>query len=501
MLTLIANGFMSLLNISSILAMIAGMAVGVSFGAVPGLNATIGITLLLPVTFTLDPGPAMLRLSGVYCGATYAGSISAILIKTPGTAAASATVLDGYPMTLQGKASTALSIALHGSVVGGVFSGLCLLFLAPQVAKLALKFGAPDYFMLAVFGLTIIASVSSKALLKGVAMACLGLFVTCLGIDPLQGTYRLTFGSNILARGVDMTPALIGLFAVSELFTQCEKKVMHMSRPPQVKMGHDYGWKDMLKHKWIMLKSCIIGVIVGACPGTGASIAAFLSYGVAQNTSKHPEEFGHGSEEGLCASETANNAVTGATLIPMLTLGVPGDSVTAVLMGALTIQGLSPGSQLFTKYADMTYGVLVGFLVLQILMLYMGKLAIKAFANLTKIPYYVLLPMVFGFCMVGSYACSNNTTDILVAIVFGVIGYLAPKFGFNTTPMLIGIVLGNLAEQNLGRALSVYGSPAIFLQRPISILFLCLSLLSVGIVLLGKTKNQLKIMKSAKKEA
>ena len=203
----------------------------------------------------------------------------------------------------------------------------------------------------------------------------------------------------------------------------------------------------MLKHKWIMLKSCIIGVIVGACPGTGASIAAFLSYGVAQNTSKHPEEFGHGSEEGLCASETANNAVTGATLIPMLTLGVPGDSVTAVLMGALTIQGLSPGSQLFTKYADMTYGVLVGFLVLQILMLYMGKLAIKAFANLTKIPYYILLPMVFGFCMVGSYACSNNTTDILVAIVFGVIGYLAPKFGFNTTPMLIGIVLGNLAEQ------------------------------------------------------
>ena len=232
MLTLIANGFMSLLNISSILAMIAGMAVGLSFGALPGLNATIGITLLLPVTFTLDPGPAMLMLIGVYCGATYAGSISAILIKTPGTAAASATVLDGYPMTLQGKASTALSIALHGSVVGGVFSGLCLLFLAPQVAKLALKFGAPDYFMLAVFGLTIIASVSSKALLKGVAMACLGLFVTCLGIDPLQGTYRLTFGSNILARGVDMTPALIGLFAVSELFTQCEKKVMHMSRPP-----------------------------------------------------------------------------------------------------------------------------------------------------------------------------------------------------------------------------------------------------------------------------
>lgn len=230
MLSSIAAGFASLLDIQAILAMVMGLAVGLSFGAMPGLNATIGITLLLPVTFTLNPGPAMLMLIGVYCGATFAGSISAILIKTPGTAAASATVLEGYPMTLKGKANTALNLALRGSVIGGVVSGLCLLFLAPQVAKLALKFGAPDYFMLAVFGLTIIASVSSANLLKGVVMAGLGLFVTCIGIDPLQGTYRLTFGSDILARGVDLVPALIGLFAVSELFNQIEKKVLVMEK-------------------------------------------------------------------------------------------------------------------------------------------------------------------------------------------------------------------------------------------------------------------------------
>lgn len=492
MLNYILAGFVSLFSLEAIFGMVAGLAVGLSFGAMPGLNATIGITLLLPVTFNMDPGPAMLMLIGVYCGATYAGSISAILIKTPGTAAASATVLDGYPMTLQGKAPIALSIALRASVIGGIFSGICLLFLAPQVAKLALKFGAPDYFMLAVFGLTIIASVSSQHLLKGVVMACVGLLVTCIGIDPLQGTYRLTFGSDIMARGIDLVPALIGLFAVSELFAQCEKKVMRMTRPPQVKMEHQHGWKDMLKHKFLILRSSIIGVIVGACPGTGAAVAAFLAYGTAKSTSKEPEKFGNGSEEGLCASETANNAVTGATLIPMLTLGIPGDSVTAVLMGALTIQGLSPGSQLFTKYADMTYGVLVGFLVIQILMYFMGKGAIKAFSYLTRIPYFILLPMVLGFCMVGAYACSNNTTDILVAIIFGVIGYVAPKFDFPITPMLIGIVLGNLAEQNLGRTLSVYGSPAVFLQRPISVLFLILSVVSVGAVLVKKVADKKK---------
>lgn len=492
MLSSIAAGFASLLDIQAILAMVMGLAVGLSFGAMPGLNATIGITLLLPVTFTLNPGPAMLMLIGVYCGATFAGSISAILIKTPGTAAASATVLEGYPMTLKGKANTALNLALRGSVIGGVVSGLCLLFLAPQVAKLALKFGAPDYFMLAVFGLTIIASVSSANLLKGVVMAGLGLFVTCIGIDPLQGTYRLTFGSDILARGVDLVPALIGLFAVSELFNQIEKKVLVMTRPPKLEKAEKHSWGELLRYKWLMLRSSVIGVIVGACPGTGAAIAAFLSYGTAKSTSKHPEEFGNGSEEGLLASETANNAVTGATLIPMLTLGVPGDSVTAVLMGALTIQGLAPGAQLFTKYADMTYGVLVGFLVIQILMFFMGKYATKAFAQLTRIPYYILLPMVLVFCVVGAYSCSNNLTDILVAIVFGVIGYIAPKFHFPTTPMLIGIVLGNLAEQNLGRTLSVYGSASVFLQRPVSLLFLGLSILSVGVVLIGKLRGKRK---------
>ncbi|MPM34635.1 hypothetical protein SDC9_81222 [bioreactor metagenome] len=493
MLANIGSALMNMLDFTTIFAMAAGLAVGVSFGAMPGLNATIGITLLLPFTFGMSPAPAMLMLIGVYCGATYAGSISAILINTPGTAAASATVLDGYPMNKQGKANIALSISLRGSVIGGLFSGVCLLFFAPQLAKIALKFGAPDYFMLTVFGLSIIASVSGKSILKGVAMAGLGLLVTTIGIDPQQGVYRLTFGSNILTRGVDLVPALIGLFAISELFSQAEQKVMFMTRPPKVGLAKSHGWKDMFKYKWLMLKSSIIGVIVGITPGTGAAIAAFLSYGEAKRASKHPESFGNGSEEGLCAAETANNAVTGATLIPMLTLGIPGDSVTAVLMGALAIHGLSPGTELFTKYADMTYVVLVGFIIVQILLFYMGKLAIRGFSQITRIPYYILLPMVLGFCLVGAYSCSNNTTDILVAIIFGVIGYVAPKFGFPSTPMLIGIVLGSLAEKNLVRTMAVYsGNLGVFVTRPISLFFLILSIVSVGFALLQNHRSKAK---------
>lgn len=493
MLAYIGNAFVNMLDFSIIFSMIAGLAVGVSFGAMPGLNATIGITLLLPVTFGLNPAAAMLMLIGVYCGATYAGSISAILINTPGTAAASATVLEGYPMNLKGKASRALSISLRGSVFGGIISGICLLFFAPELAKIALKFGAPDYFMLTVFGLSIIASVSGKSILKGVTMAALGLLITTIGIDPQQGVYRLTFGSPILVRGVDLVPALIGLFAVSELFSQSEKKIMHITRPPKAGLEKSHGWKDMIQYKWLMLKSSFIGVAVGICPGTGAAIAAFLSYGEAKRASKHPEEFGKGSEEGLCAAEAANNAVTGATLIPMLTLGIPGDSVTAVLMGALTIHGLNPGTELFTKHADMTYVVLVGFLIVQVMLFFMGKLAIRGFAQITRIPYYILLPMVLGFCLVGAYSCSNNITDILVAIIFGIIGYIAPKFGFPTTPMLIGIVLGSLAEKNLVRTMAVYsGNLGVFLTRPLSLLFLVLSVLSVFFALYQNYRSNAK---------
>ena len=312
---------------------------------------------------------------------------------------------------------------------------------------------------------------------------------------PLIGSILLGFvGIVVVMRpsflSGDAVPALLCLFvAFIDLFGYWQ--IRFLGRV------HEPSWRVVFYYSLF----CTVGALLGVLffedgfhmPNTRAAIAAFLSYGEAKRGSKHPEEFGNGSEEGLCAAETANNAVTGATLIPMLTLGIPGDSVTAVLMGALTIQGLTPGTELFVKHADMTYVVLVGFIIVQILMFYMGKLAIRGFSQITKIPYYILLPMVMAFCMVGSYSCSNNMTDILIAILFGLIGYIMPKFGFPTTPMLIGIVLGSLAEKNLVRTMAVYaGDVSVFFTRPISLLFLALSVVSVAFALLQKHRDKKK---------
>lgn len=488
---LIISSLFGCLHWQNLLGMVLGLAVGLFVGAMPGLSGVIGISLLLPFTFTMEPTMALLMLVGTYCGSTYAGSISAILIKTPGTAAAAATVLDGYEMNRQGRAQEALSTALYASVFGGLFSGLVLLTVAPQLAKVALKFNSADYFMLSIFGLSVISAVGGKSICKGLVMACLGVLASTIGIDPTEGVYRFTFGTVMLSKGISLVPALIGLFAISELLNQTEK-LFRTEGPVQTQAPSGrYGWRQMWQYRWAMLKSALIGVVIGATPGTGAAIASFMAYGEAKRSSKHPEEYGHGSAEAVAASESANNGVTGATLIPMLTLGIPGDVITAVLMGALMIQGLNPGPQLFTQHADLTYTVIVGFLLVNILMLYMGKLAIRAFGQICKVSYSVLLPIVLAFCLVGAYACGNSIYDCGVAIAFGVIGYLAEKFEFSTTPMLIGLVLGSLTEQNLVRTLAAsHGSLSVFVQRPISLLFIVLTVLFVGYNLRSRAKQK-----------
>lgn len=488
---LIFDALLRCFHWQNLLGMILGLGVGLFVGAMPGLSGVIGISLLLPFTFGMEPTMALLLLVGTYCGSTYAGSISAILIKTPGTAAAAATVLDGYEMSRNGRAQEALSIALYASVFGGLFSGIVLLTVAPQLAKVALKFNSADYFMLSVFGLSVISAVGGKSMCKGIVMACFGVFASIIGIDPIEGVYRFTFGTATLSKGVDTVPALIGLFAISEILNQTEKTFHTEGVEQNSSASSKYGWKYMWRYRWTMIKSAIIGVIIGATPGTGASIASFMAYGEAKRSSKHPEEYGHGCPEAVAASESANNGVTGATLIPMLTLGIPGDVITAVLMGALMIQGLNPGPQLFTQHADMTYTVIVGFLIVNVLMLYMGKLAIRAFGQVCKVSYSVLLPIVLAFCLVGAYACSNSIYDCIIAIVFGVIGYLAEKSEFSTTPMLIGLVLGSLAEQNLIRTLTASErSLLVFVQRPISRLFIVLTVLFVGYNLYSRNKQK-----------
>lgn len=475
----ITAGLGLLLNGSNFIWMNIGVLVGIIMGALPGLTATMGVAVLLPVTYSMDPISSILLLLGVYCGGTYGGSITAILIKTPGTPASAATTLDGYPLALRGEAGRALDMAIKASTIGGLISALVLLFSAESVAKFALKFGSHEKFMLAIFGLTVIAAICSKNLIKGLTMAALGLMISCIGMDPVTGTSRFTFGNLYMGGGIKLIPALIGLFAISELLNKVRDvnkplgKVLSMKR--QSITGSEL--RSCLK---TIVKSSLIGTVIGAIPGTGAAIASFLSYQEARRSSKHPEEFGNGSIEGISASEAGNNGVTGATLIPTLTLGVPGDAITAVLIGALTMQGLVPGPELFQKHGDIMYAIIIGLLFVNIFMFIQAKVLIKPFSQVTKIPSNVLVPLLLILSVTGVYATNNSIFDVWCAFVMGILGYVLIREDYPATPMLLAIILGPMAEKNLRSALSISkGSWLPFVTKPICVVFLLMSIASV----------------------
>lgn len=486
MLELIINAISEVFHWQNLLAMFLGVSLGILIGAIPGLGYTMALALILPVTFGMPAIPAMLLLIGIYCGGVYGGSITAILIRTPGTAASAATVEDGYALAKQGKASLALNMSIYASVAGALISGIILIFAAPQIATVALRFGPPEYFMLALFGLTIISSVSGKSLSKGFIMASLGILFSTVGVDLVTGDYRFVFGTEFLASGIDLIPAIIGLYAIAEVFNQAEKKVNKISANTSFE-SEKFSWKNMIPFRKTVLRSSLIGVVVGAIPGTGATISSFIGYNEARRASKHPEEFGKGSLDGVAAAESANNATTGATLIPMMTLGIPGDSGTAILIGALIMQGLVPGPQLFTNSGDIVYAIMVGFIIITILMFIQGKFAVRLFAKITLIPTYILFPIVLGFCLVGAYAVNNTISYVWIALFFGLIGYVLPKFGFPVTPLLIALILGPLAEESLRQSLIIsQGNPLIFFQRPIAIFFFLLCVLSVFLPVIQK---------------
>lgn len=477
----ILNSLLAIFQVNNILFIIAGVFLGFIFGSLPGLTATMGVALLLPVTYGLEPATAILFLLGIYCAGTYGGSASAILINTPGTPASAATVADGYALAEKGKAAVALRMALIASVAGGIFSGLALLFIAPQLSAFALNFGPTEFFSLALFGLTMIISVSSNNLRKGLIMGILGMFVSTIGLDQMGGLPRFTFGDNNLMGGIDLIPALIGLFAISEIIKKSQNSHFGSSNDVSKLDSAVESFKSLIKrYSKTMFKSSAIGTFVGAIPGTGPAIASFLSYNEAKRVSKHKEEFGKGSLDGIAASESGNNGVTGATLIPLLTLGIPGDTVTAVMLGALTMQGIAPGPDLFVNYTDMIYTIMLGLILVNIIMFIQGIYATKVFAKIKSIPINVLIPILLILCFIGAYAVNNTVFDAKVMLVFGLIGYILPKFGFPITPMLLGIVLGPIAETSFRQALAISnGNWTIFLTEPISLIFILLSLLAV----------------------
>jgi putative tricarboxylic transport membrane protein len=473
-------GFLDIFHVPNLLAISLGVLVGITVGALPGLTATMSVALITPVTFTLAPSIGISLLLGVYVGGIYGGSITAILLRTPGTPAAIATVFDGYTMTQQGRAGEALYMALIASVSGGLISAIILITIAPQIAKIALKFGPAEYFGLTVFGISIIASVSGKQMSKGLISGVIGIMLSLVGMDVFTGVPRFTFGSGDMLAGFNLIPVLIGVFATSEIFYQARKTgdqgVSFRGRISKIFIS----FKRMKSYVVTIIRSSLIGAFVGVVPGTGGGIAAFISYSEAKRLSKQPEKFGTGILDGVAAAESANNATTGGALVPMLTLGIPGDAVTAILIGAFMIQGLQPGPLLFQQHGRTVFALFAGFFIANIILLVMGLVGLKYFAKVANIPSRILSPVVLLLCFVGSYSVANSMLDVGAMLAMGVVGYFMRKYEFPGAPLVIGMILGPMVEKSLRQALtSSHGNWIIFLKSPICVVFLLFTLMSI----------------------
>lgn len=473
-------GFATALNWLNLIAAFFSVAIGITIGALPGLSAAMGVALLIPITFGMPAATGLVVLAGVYCGAIFGGSISAILIKTPGTPAAAATALDGYELTLKGKAGKALGTAVIASFIGGVLSSISLYLFAPTLAKLALKFGPAEYFWLSIFGLTIIAGASTKSLTKGLMSGAIGLMISTIGMDPMLGTPRFTFGVPQLLSGVPFTASLIGLFSMSQVLTLAEKKIKESGKLIEFDDKVLLSKNEIIKILPTCLRSTIIGNLIGILPGAGASIASFIGYNEARRFSKNKDDFGKGSIEGIAGAEAANNAVTGGSLIPTFTLGIPGESVTAVLLGGLLIQGLQPGPDLFTIHGKITYTFFAGFIVVNVFMLILGLTSSKYFAKISRVPDNYLIPIIFALSVIGSYAIHNQVVDVFIMFIFGIIGYFINKFKLNSAAIVLALILGPIGEAGLRRSLILnHGSYSILFSSGVSRVLIALTVFSL----------------------
>jgi len=477
-------GFNSILNINVFLAITAGVSLGITLGAIPGLTATMAIALVIPITFYMDPVISIAMLIGAYKGGLYGGSISAIMLGTPGTDAAAATVLDGYEMAKKGKPGKALKMALAASVIGDLTSMLALIFIAPILARFTLKIGPGEFFTLIIFSLTIIAGVGGRSIEKGLIAAFFGLFLATIGIDPMMGTRRLCFGILELDSGIAIMPMLIGLFAIPEIIIQLEQPLteniplLKTSKNPD---DNRLSLKEIIQNLRVILTGSGIGILIGAIPGIGSSVSSWLSYKTARDNSKHPEKFGTGILEGVAAPEAGNNAVCGGALIPMLTLGVPGSIPVAILMGAFLIQGIIPGPLIFKEHGAVVYGVFASLIVSNIVLLFIGFLAIKYAAPFfCKASKIILFPIILGFCYVGSFALNLTFFDVKVMLLFGIIGYFMRKYEFPAAPFLIAMILEPFAEGSIRRFLILSGGEVgVIFTKPIAVVFIILTVLSL----------------------
>lgn len=460
------------------LLVFVAVACGIVVGALPGLTATMGVALMVPFTYSMDLKYGLPMLMGIYCSAVYGGSISAILLNTPGTPAAAATVIDGYAMAKRGEAGRALSMSIFASTVGGLIGVAAMILAAPAMSKIALHFTSAEFAVIALFGLSVIVSISGDSLLKGFISAALGLLLCCIGLDPMDGYPRFTFGSMNLYSGFELVPVLIGLFAVSECLVSIE--TIEQSKTVKSKLERLLSpLSDIKRCLWHVIKSGLLGTFIGCIPGAGSDIACFVAYGEAKRSSKNSHEFGTGCIEGVAAPESANNAVGGGAMIPMLSLGVPGDPVTAVLIGALMIQGLTPGPLLYRDHSDVVYLIFAAMVIANIFMFIIATAGLPIFTKVIAVNKNILIPIIFILCMVGSFSLRNNIFDVWTAFAFGVVGYLMQKVKLPVAPVLLALILGPMAEENLRRMLVANDGSYLPLTSPICLVLFALSIFMV----------------------
>ncbi|MBS1380811.1 MAG: hypothetical protein HPZ89_00985 [Oscillospiraceae bacterium] len=485
----ILAGLQTLLSLESIIALIAGTVGGMVIGALPGFSAAMGVSLLIPITYGMGPVAALSMLVAMYTSAIYGGSITAILCHTPGTPASAATAIDGFQLTKQGRGMEAMGVATLGSAVGGTVSAIAMLLIAPALGAFSLKFSVLEYFLLSVFGLTVIASLAGDSVIKGLFSGILGLALGCVGLDAISGFPRMTLGVIQLEDGINFVPALIGLFSISQVMSLAwdvyhgkkgsvieDEENLRKSRalPP---------FKETKTLFPTMARCSIVGTIVGIVPAAGAGVSSWICYSMGKKFSKHPEKFGHGALEGVASCETGNNAATGGALIPLITLGLPGSSVAAILLGGMMIHGLTPGAAMFTKHANTTYAIMIGFLIANILMGIVGLFAARYIAHVSAVPMGYLGPVITALCFLGTFAIRNNLFDVGVMVVFGLLGFLLKRCGFAAPPMILGMVLSDICENNWRRAVILAnakgGMLSYFLSRPISIVLALLIVVSL----------------------
>jgi putative tricarboxylic transport membrane protein len=474
------QGFATALTFQNLFWALVGCLIGTLVGVLPGIGPVSGIAILLPLTTVLPPTSAIIMMAAIYYGAMYGGSTTAILVNIPGEASSVPTAIDGYEMAKQGKAGPALAISAISSFVAGTLSVIALTFFAPMLAEFAVVFGPPEYFTLMFMGLSLVISLSGRALLKGVISMALGLAAALIGQDPLTGAARLTFGTVTLNAGVDFISVIVGLFAISEVMINVEQRIVAISEM-KITNWMPTCWADIKQCRWTMMRCTAVGFFLGLLPGCAPSVTTFVAYDLEKRLSKHPERFGKGAIEGVCAPEGANNATSTAGFVPLFSFGLPTAPSMAVMLGGLMMYGLQPGPMLFAQNPQFVWAVIASMYIGNVMLLILNLPLVGMWAKICNIPFYILGPMIVFCAMVGTYSIRFQAFDVWVMLLFGVLGYFMRKLGFPVAPMVLASVLAQMLETALGQSLLIsQGSPLIFFTRPISAVFMALALLSIG---------------------